>query len=353
MKQEGFAALIVSILIISGIGAIDYITGPELSISIFYLIPISFLASKEKVSMKMIGLISLFASATWFSIEFSSQAYSYVFFPIWNGFVRLSIFLLVGYLVYNYRLKANRLKETNIELERLNQEKNKFIGIAAHDLRSPLAGIHGLIEILLMEKSRLSEEQIEISDNIMRLSRNMLTLIQNLLSISSIESGILNVDLQTRNYLLFVEEQVFLYEIMAKKKNITISLKNDSPDIEAIFDPHYMTQALGNLLSNAIKYSPRNSTVTVRIHQTQQGIVTEVSDKGAGITKEDQTKLFNYFQTVSTKPTNGEASTGLGLAIAKKIIAVHNGTIGVRSTPGTGSCFYYTLPLWPPVPKSA
>jgi signal transduction histidine kinase len=345
MQHSRFVVLIVSILMIFGIGVVDYITGPELAFSIFYLIPISFLASQQKVTMKMIILVSFFASATWFSIEFYSQAYSLLFFPIWNGFVRLTIFLVVGYLVYNYRLKANNLKEINLQLERLNQEKNKFIGIAAHDLRSPLAGIHGLTEILLMEKSRLSQDQLDVGNNIIRLSQNMLTLIKNLLSISSIESGILNVDLQHRKYFPFVQEQVFLYEIMAKKKNIHISLKNDIHDIEARFDPNYMSQALGNLLSNAIKYSPRNSTITLLIYSTQQDIVTEVSDQGAGITKEDQRKLFNYFQRVSNQPTNGESSTGLGLAIAKKIVAVHGGTIGVRSAPGSGSCFYYTLPL--------
>ena len=101
-----------------------------------------------------------------------------------------------------------------------------------------------------------------------------------------------------------------------------------------------------NLLSNAIKYSNKNTEIVVRVSQDNgKQILTEVIDQGQGILAEEQQKLFNYFQTTSSRPTGGEQSTGLGLAIAKKIVVLHGGEIGLKSVPNEGSTFYFLLPV--------
>jgi signal transduction histidine kinase len=112
------------------------------------------------------------------------------------------------------------------------------------------------------------------------------------------------------------------------------------------FDNHYFSEAIDNFLSNAIKYSYNNSEIIVKISlPDDKHLLTEVIDKGKGIEEGEQQKLFNYFQKTSTRPTGGEISTGLGLAIAKKIITLHNGEIGVKSVLDQGSNFYFTLPI--------
>ena len=124
---------ILSFAIILFIGMIDYITGAEISFSIFYLIPIILIALYKQVKKNVVIINAIFASVVWFVADFYARKYSNVSIPIWNAIVRLSIFVLVGLLVLNYKEKYKKLIQANKDLVRLNAEKNKFIGIAAHD----------------------------------------------------------------------------------------------------------------------------------------------------------------------------------------------------------------------------
>ena len=105
-----------------------------------------------------------------------------------------------------------------------------------------------------------------------------------------------------------------------------------------------MSQALDNLINNAIKYSRAATNINVRVSLKDNFVLTEVEDSGVGIPKEEIEKLFKVFSTTSAKTTAHERSSGLGLAICKKIIETHGGTIGVRSEVGKGSTFFFTLP---------
>jgi len=135
-------------------------------------------------------------------------------------------------------------------------------------------------------------------------------------------------------------------QLLAKNKNITIHLNSPTENLTLDFDKHYLSEVIDNLLSNAIKYSNNNGEIDVKILMPDnKKTITEVIDKGIGISEEEQQKLFNYFQTTSTRPTAGEQSTGLGLAIAKQIIKLHNGEIGVKSIRDQGSNFYFSLPI--------
>jgi signal transduction histidine kinase len=111
------------------------------------------------------------------------------------------------------------------------------------------------------------------------------------------------------------------------------------------FDEHHLSEVLNNLITNAVKFSHPESEIVVKVSQTPEGMIkTEVIDTGEGIKKEEQAGLFRYFQRTSTRPTAGEKSTGLGLAIAKKIVLEHKGNIGLTSKRKKGSNFYFELP---------
>jgi len=166
------------------------------------------------------------------------------------------------------------------------------------------------------------------------------------LDVSKIESGKVELKLETQDYLSFIKKQISLNQILARHKNITILLSTDRDSIIADFDNHYLSEAIDNLLSNAIKYSYNNSEILVKISlPDDRKILTEVIDKGQGIPEAEQQNLFSYFHTTSTRPTGGETSTGLGLAIVKRIITLHKGAIEVKSVIGQGSNFYFTLPI--------
>jgi signal transduction histidine kinase len=345
--ENKFVVLLAILILITLIGFLDYITGEELSFSIFYLIPISFLSLYRGTKIFSILLSSVFASSLWFLAEYYTRVYSSIFFPIWNASVRLCIFTAIGLLLLYLKEKDKKLVQINSNLKAVNEEKNKFIGIAAHDLRSPISGIYTLSDLLIEEnKNKLRSNVLKILNLIKTMSKNTLSVLENLLDVSKIESGKIELKLKTQDYISFIQQQVSLSEILAKQKNISISFHSETDSIMVNFDSHYLCDVINNLLSNAMKYSYNGSEIRVKISlNDNKQILTEVIDEGKGIPEEEQKGLFNYFQTTSTRPTEGEKSTGLGLAIAKKIITLHNGEIGVKSVLNQGSDFYFTLPV--------
>ncbi|HEX7356890.1 MAG TPA: HAMP domain-containing sensor histidine kinase [Ignavibacteriaceae bacterium] len=345
--ENKFVVLSISLLLMSLVGYFDYITGEELSFSFFYLIPISFLALYKNIKLFPIIISSVFAAILWFVSEYLTRQYSSLLYPIWNAVVRLVFFLNTGILLYYLREKQKQLNDLNQKLKELNQEKNKFIGIAAHDLRNPIGGVYALAENLHEDFVRLSNKDvIESIGLIKELSNNSLLIISNLLDISKIESGRVDLNLAEYDYISFIKNHIELNQIIANHKNITIKIVCSEDQILLKFDAAHLGEVIDNLLTNSIKYSNPDSMIIVRITRKKDSeILTEVMDNGIGIPREEQEQLFNYFQKTSSKPTAGEVSTGLGLAISKKIILLHNGKIGMKDNDFKGSNFYYTIPF--------
>ena len=238
-----------------------------------------------------------------------------------------------------------KLDKTNKELAELSLLKNKFLGIAAHDMRNPLSAISGLIEVLLTTAfGPLTDEQKEYLTIINTTSNEMLFLVNNLLDVSVIESGKLELDVQPGSIEKLLLDRIRLSSFIAEKKRIVISYEaEDIPDIP--FDSKRIAQVIDNLIGNAIKFSPIGSEIKVKSFRHDKMVSVCISDTGAGIPDEELSKLFNEFQPLSVKPTNNEKSTGLGLSIVKKIIDAHKGIIEVLSQVGVGSTFSFKLPL--------
>lgn len=237
-------------------------------------------------------------------------------------------------------------KEYVKELKELNKLKNKLLGIAAHDIRSPIATMQMNIEFLLnILMENLTEEQIDILQDTQYLVNYMNRLLSDILDITVIEAGKLTLDMQKQDYMDFLTYNIKMNRILSDKKNIKINFiyENNLPEI--LFDRDKMTQVMNNLISNAVKFSNRNTTITIEVKMKDNYILTEVIDQGQGIPAAELSKLFREFQRVSVKPTGNETSTGLGLAIIKKIVEWHKGIIGVESEKGKGSRFYFTLPV--------
>lgn len=337
----------LSFLIIILIGVTDYHTGSEFSFSIFYLLPITGLAMYRNTKYESLLINSIFASVVWFIAEYHSREYSQVFFPFWNAFMRLAIFYSFGLLLLYLKEKQMNLLVANKNLKALNEEKNRIIGTAAHDLRNSIGGIYSYSRIILDEHQRsLPPEVAEAIEYLHSVSSNTLDALTDLLDISKIESGKVELSKERYNYIEFIKNHIALYKLIANNKNIRIHLSVFTDEFILTFDKNYLGEVIDNLLSNAIKYSDPDSEVTVRVSlKDEHRLFTEVIDQGRGIQEDEQKKLFNYYQTTSTQPTAGETSTGLGLAIAKKIVTLHQGVIGLRSIPDQGSTFFYALPV--------
>jgi two-component system, sensor histidine kinase and response regulator len=227
----------------------------------------------------------------------------------------------------------------------LNQLKSKFLRIAAHDLRNPLASVRGLSEILLNEAAGpLTPDQKEYLDVINAASDRMLALVDDLLDISVIESGKLDMQLKKGSLEKVIEERIRIHKVFADEKRISLRWKYaDLP--QALFDPSKIAQVIDNLLGNAIKYSPFDSIIYTLVELKNGMVMVSVKDEGPGIPEEDRARIFREFQKLRLEPTGGEKSTGLGLAIARKIVEAHRGRLQVESQVGLGSTFSFTLPL--------
>jgi PAS domain S-box-containing protein len=244
------------------------------------------------------------------------------------------------------KLAEEALRQSNDQLRELNNQKNEFLGMAAHDLRNPLAVIQNSSSVLSRYSSEnLTEKQKEFLKKIYDTSKFMLELLNSLLDISKIESGKLELEITKNNYPDFVIKNIEFNRFFATEKGISIDsvLSDDIPLVD--FDKNKIEQVLNNLISNAIKYSHPNTTIRIEVITEKDFVVTKVIDQGQGIPENELPLVFKPFQKTSTKPTAGEKSTGLGLAIVKKIVEGHQGVIGVESDVGKGSTFFFKLPL--------
>ncbi|MCG2588658.1 sensor histidine kinase [Rhodohalobacter sulfatireducens] len=241
------------------------------------------------------------------------------------------------------------LAKKTAELEKLNEVKNEMLGMASHDLRNPLSAIMSLSEIMLDEKDQdfqnLSGEQKEFLKQIHRSSQFMLSIIEEMLDISKIESGKINLDPDLIDMERLVSHSLNLNRRLAEKKEISLEFTEPVQEMEITADAQKLEQVLNNLITNAIKYSHSGTHITVRIQrEDEDSIILSVEDAGQGIPEKEQKNLFKPFSKTSVKATGGEMSTGLGLAITRRIVEAHGGEIWVESEVGKGSTFFVRLP---------
>lgn len=235
------------------------------------------------------------------------------------------------------------LRKTQLDLRNLNFQKNRFLGMAAHDLRNPLGAVRGYAEYMMEDADDISrDERDSMLRDIHASCNEMLFIVNDLLDVSAIETG--HLDLRKTNFDLaeLIAERVRAFRFSAARKNIGIRVNAQGTPLDA--DRNRIAQVLDNLLSNAIKFSPPDLDVEVTAKRLGKWVELSVRDHGPGITADDRMKMFKDFQTLSAQPTGNEKSTGLGLVIVKKVVEAHAGKITVTSGSVGGAEFMVRLP---------
>lgn len=237
------------------------------------------------------------------------------------------------------------LAKKNTALNRLNEEKNRFLGMAAHDIRKPLSVISMYSGFLLEELSgSITPQQQECIDVIREVGGSALAIVNDFLDISKIEAGRLDLNLAPADMVTIAAAVVRFNRVLAGKKHIDIALSAAGQALAATVDAQKIHQALDNLVGNAVQYSPANSTVTVTVAGAPDSVTIAVIDQGPGIPAAERPRLFAPYERTSAGRAGPHRGAGLGLAIARKIVTAHHGSIEVDSTVGTGSTFVVTLP---------
>jgi len=250
----------------------------------------------------------------------------------------------------NARVETHlRLRRQQIELQALNDLKNRFLGMAAHDLRSPLGAIMGIGELLAGQLSPLlTEKQSSFFDMLFASSQFMIGLINDLLDISAIESGYLTIERRMVDITVPIMRSVEINGMLASPKNMSIAINCQEQLPQVFADINRIEQVINNLLSNAIKYSQPGTDIAVRLHHENNEVIISVADHGPGIPEKEQHKLFQAFGKTSVRPiSKEERSTGLGLLIVRKIVEAHEGRVWLLSEHGKGTEFFFSLPVKP------
>ncbi|HFC12497.1 MAG TPA: hypothetical protein ENJ56_06595 [Anaerolineae bacterium] len=245
------------------------------------------------------------------------------------------------------------LSNANIQLKQAMNMRDAFVANMSHELRTPLNSILGNAEILQETLyGPLNSRQLRAVNRIESSGRHLLSLISDILDVSKIESGKFQVQLAPVNISALCRSSLSMVKVNANSKQIDLSLVLDPEVKMVILDSRRIKQAIVNLLSNAVKFTPAGGRVglIVRGQPAKQQVRIIVWDTGVGIAEKHLQKLFEPFIQLDSSLAKEHEGTGLGLSLARQLVELHNGSIGVKSQLGKGSLFVITLP-WAPATR--
>lgn len=231
------------------------------------------------------------------------------------------------------------------ELEAAIRERGRLLAATVHDLRNPLGVILGFAELLSMElAASISAEQREFLAQIEHSAKSMLCSIDELLDFARIEAGRLILERRPTDLAELLRRNVMSNGVLARRKNISLSCAIEGDERPVSVDPGRIEQTLNNLIGNAIKFSHPGSAVQVTLAFGRGAASFAVADRGIGIPADQIEGLFQPLAGAGRRGTADEPSTGLGLAICRRIVEAHGGTISVESKEGAGAQFQVTIP---------
>ena len=264
-----------------------------------------------------------------------------------TGKVRIDNRDELGALAVNVDRMSDQLGQLYADLEAANRNKSIFLANMSHELRTPLNAIIGFSEVLLQQMfGPLNEKQTEYTRDVLVSGQHLLGLINDVLDLSKVEAGKMELEPGVVAVGPFLDGSVTMIRERAAKHSISVAVTVGANvgDIQA--DERKLRQVLYNLLSNAVKFTPELGRIDVNAVRVNGEVRVSVKDTGVGIAPADQARIFEKFVQAESGRRQ-EASTGLGLALAKSLVELHGGRIWVESVPGAGSTFTFSVPSTP------
>ena len=247
--------------------------------------------------------------------------------------------------IENVRL-FTELDDKTRQLEIANRHKSEFLANMSHELRTPLNAVIGFSEVLLERMfGEVNPKQEEYLNDILSSGKHLLSLINDILDLSKIEAGRMELEAQAFDLPAALDNALTLIRERAARHSIGLEVHVDPRIGEVVADERKIKQVLLNLLSNAVKFTPEGGTITMSAALNGEAVVVSVADTGIGIAAEDQEAIFEEFRQVGDDYARKREGTGLGLALARRLVELHGGTLSVQSELGKGSTFTFTIPV--------
>ncbi|MBR9999983.1 MAG: tetratricopeptide repeat protein [Cyclobacteriaceae bacterium] len=263
--------------------------------------------------------------------------------------VLAALILLIGGLLYNnQRIKAKKNKELLQKEQDVEKTKSRFFANITHEFRTPLTLILGPIE--MMKSEAVNPKIHQHLDVMKRNASRLLDLVNQLLELSKLESGSLRLRGSTGNIVPVVKGIFMSFESIAQKKGIKLRVKSTKDEINLFFDREKLEKVLINLISNAIRFTPEDGQIQIELNDAEHFLNMVIRDNGTGIPAKDLEFIFDRFY--QSENVDGTSGTGIGLALVKELIELHNGSISVKSEEGAGTEFFIRLPM-KDIPESA
>lgn len=226
-------------------------------------------------------------------------------------------------------------------LQKTIAEKDSILKLVAHDLRTPVASIPTMVEIIIAEQDEA--QKLEYLEMIKSACNSSLSLIAEIMATADISNK--NIDKESTLLNEFILDCAVILELKVKEKNQHLKVELGKTDTSVMLNPEKMKRVVFNLVTNAVKFSQKNTTIHLSAHINNNKVIIEVRDQGIGIPEKLLPEIFNISKSGKRKGTEGEKSYGLGLNICKRIVEAHDGKISVSSKEGKGSIFTVELPL--------
>jgi signal transduction histidine kinase len=256
----------------------------------------------------------------------------------------LGILLIGGYLFQQLRKTRKQLETQNLQLTQLNDTKDRFFGIIAHDIRGPITSLDGIGEQMSYYLKKNNTERLNLlTSQVDKTSKKLTNLLDNLLNWALMQKGTIPYTPQSLDLEEVVQENIELYAEVAAMKNIQLQNKVEKGTL-AYADMSAVTTIIRNLVNNAVKFTTDGDTISINTKSEKGKIFIEINDTGTGISANKLEKIF-LLNTERKQGTSGEKGSGLGLLLCKDLVKLNKGTIKAVSELGKGSTFIFSLPI--------
>ncbi len=252
--------------------------------------------------------------------------------------------ILLG-IEYYFIIKPmiNRLREKKEKLEGLNNNMNLILETVAHDIRNPVAGIQGILQILNEEIKNLTSSYVELIDSAFELCGKAQVMIKDLLDVSHYEDELFSLDKEVVSLDSYFRGILRQFQKMADEKSIQLGTEVIPKNLSVNIDKNRFSRVIENLVSNAIKFTDKGK-VQIYAEEEEEEILIEIRDTGIGIPDKFKNYIFDRFSKARRPGTKGEKTTGLGMSIAKILVEKHGGRIWLQSQEGMGTTIFISLP---------